>query len=684
MPSWLKRHPLIITGSWDSTPIFRLRRGGDPLWNDAAYTARYSLSTVKIMADAGVTLAVVDFMKCFGLAAEREIAKGLREFVEACKASGIRIGAYVGSTIAYETFLLEVPEASDWLVRGGDGNFLYYVDSGGSGAQCFRARMYFMHPGYRRYIKKVLREAIVEFGASEIHFDSASVMAAPEIFYHPRAVRDFRKYLRNLPEGELRSWLGASRPGQVLPPRFPSLDKALDTAVNDPLSHYWTEFRCEQLAAYFSEMREYGRRIDPEVAISVNTVVGISSRNIEWDGADHARLLPHVDILWNEEPDVAGIAPKGALTSKIRSYKMVAHAGKRMLAYAAGNSYIRTPLPLAESAAYNNQTLGMIGGPASPATLSAEQKAYVRFFRERFADCYENAGNVADIAVLHSFRSMAFNRGRPRLSSLLFEQALIQGKMLFDIVFDAELRDLSKYRVLVLPDQEILDDAAIALIEAFVRGGGGVVITEHTSLYDRLRRRRPTFGLCNLLPNVPNAKSLYKGLGQEDGIFELPIVRDFIGEGRAAYIPEVTQPASCEEHYPLPPNWEALLETVRWASGDRLSLEIRGPIRLTCEMTTQSGGARYLIHLLNYDTVAGPACGISVRFRIPAGCVVSAVDQLTPDNLVPASLTWDQAGGMLTIQVPEVITYTVLAVSLAALEVSLAVPEAAAPVEIAS
>jgi Beta-galactosidase trimerisation domain len=657
-PSWLPDQPLIITGNWDVTPIYRYRRGGNPLWDDDEYTRRYQLPTVEAMAAAGVTLAVIDFMKCFGLAAEKEFAGDARGFIRECNARGIRIGAYVGSTIGYEAFLLEVPEAIDWLVRGGDGNFLYYQSPGED--QSFRARMYFMHPGYRCYVKKVLHEAIVNFGAAEIHFDSASVMATFDIFYHPMAIADFQTYLRARPAAELRQRLGISNPDAVLPPRFVSADTVI---INDPLFQYWADFRCGQLAAYFAEMHEYIRQVNPEVAISVNTVAGITLHNMEWDGVDHSRLLPHVDILWNEESDVAGISPHGSLTSKIRSYKMVAHAGKRMLTYTGGSSF-STPLALAESAAYNNQTLGMIGDPVFVADLPAAQQSYVQFFRDHFASCFRDVTNVAEVAVLHSFASMAFNSGRPRYSSLLFEQALIQGKILFDIVFDEQLQDLSKYRVLVLPDQECLDDAQMAPVAAFVQNGGGVVITEHTSLYTGCRRRRAAFGLSGLLPNVPVPP--YNGLGAEDGILKIAIVQNQIGAGRAAYVPDVQWPSdvSADEHYPLPSNWQGLLETVRWAAGGALGLQIDGPTTLTCEMTVQSDGGRYLIHLLNYDAATAPADGISIHFRIPDGRTVSAVSGISPDDSAPDAISFTEDSGVLTISIPAVITYSIVVVSL--------------------
>ena len=42
--------------------------------------------------------------------------------------------------------------------------------------------------------------------------------------------------------------------------------------------------------------------------------------------------------------------------------------------------------------------------------------------------------------------SMGYNNDLPWQSAMLVEQALIQSKAPFDIIFDAQLNDLSKYR----------------------------------------------------------------------------------------------------------------------------------------------------------------------------------------------------------------------------------------------
>ena len=54
-----------------------------------------------------------------------------------------------------------------------------------------------------------------------------------------------------------------------------------------------------------------------------------------------------------------------------------------------------------------------------------------------------------DVAVLHSYASMAYNNDLPWQSAILVEQALIQNHVPFDIIFDDQLRD---------PDGVVMDE----------------------------------------------------------------------------------------------------------------------------------------------------------------------------------------------------------------------------------
>ncbi len=60
-------------------------------------------------------------------------------------------------------------------------------------------------------------------------------------------------------------------------------------------------------------------------------------------------------------------------------------------------------------------------------------------------------------------------------------------------------RDLAPYKVLVLPNTACLDDAQTAAIDTYVRGGGGLVASVDTSLFNEFGDPRPNFGLTEVL-----------------------------------------------------------------------------------------------------------------------------------------------------------------------------------------
>jgi hypothetical protein len=75
-----------------------------------------------------------------------------------------------------------------------------------------------------------------------------------------------------------------------------------------------------------------------------------------------------------------------------------------------------------------------------------------------------------NVGVLRSYASLTYNNASVQLCTELAEQALIEGGVPFDLVFDEGLRDLSKYKVLILPNTECLSDAQISLSSLFRRG----------------------------------------------------------------------------------------------------------------------------------------------------------------------------------------------------------------------
>jgi hypothetical protein len=65
---------------------------------------------------AGITLWITYYYKGFGVKAEKEYLEITKNFVSILKKYGIKVGIDIGSTMAYETFLVERPDAQDWIV----------------------------------------------------------------------------------------------------------------------------------------------------------------------------------------------------------------------------------------------------------------------------------------------------------------------------------------------------------------------------------------------------------------------------------------------------------------------------------------------------------------------------------------------------------------------------------------
>jgi hypothetical protein len=652
-PAWLLGQPLIIVGNWDSMPIFQKRRGGASVIEEADYREESSESTVRKLKDLGVTLAVIHFYKGFGLEAEREHIAAARALTNLLHRSGIKVGLYVGSTIAYETFLVEKPEAEAWFVPDYLGKPVIYD------GQTFRKRVYFMHPGYMEYMKRVVRMGVEDLKADEIDFDNTSLQAEPAIFQHPLAIKDFRDYLNaSYTPDELIERLGFSNLAYVEPPK---VDFPLP-AIDDPLFQEWAGFRCHQLNRYYEEMQATIKGANPNTVIAANPHSGISGRNTIWEqGVYYPALLPNMDINWTEEGDYARMTPDGILISRIRTYKMAAFLNKRVLTYIAGSEG-GGKLAMAESMAYNRQTLGMVGGFLSAPEIPGDQKCYVDFFHRQF-DYYRDVANIADVAVLYSFASMGFNNDRPAVSFMLFTQALIQAKVPFDIIFDEHLKDLSKYRALVLADQECLDDDQINLIRRYVHGGGGLAATEQTSLYTPWRLRRQDFGLKDMF----GVEAPQRGWRGEERDLEIPPVHNRIGHGRVTYIsavkPTIEKPTAApmtSQYWKLPLNWEELIQQVRWAAGGNFSLEADAPgtLAITAELIEQRKQSRRVVHLLNYTAPQGSTVSdIKAEVELPQGKRVRQVSLLSPDGSEDTAVPSRVENGRAHFTVPQLQTY---------------------------
>src|SRR5262249_23075089 len=116
-----------------------------------------------------------------------------------------------------------------------------------------------------------------------------------------------------------------------------------------------------------------------------------------------------------------------------------------------------------------------------------------------------NERSLARVAIVYSQQTATFYGGEQARAkvedhSLGFYQALVEARGPFDMVHDRLLgaEHLKPFRTLILPNIAALSEQQCKQLIAFVEGGGNLIATHETSLYDEWGKRRGDFGLASL------------------------------------------------------------------------------------------------------------------------------------------------------------------------------------------
>jgi hypothetical protein len=120
---------------------------------------------------------------------------------------------------------------------------------------------------------------------------------------------------------------------------------------------------------------------------------------------------------------------------------------------------------------------------------------------------------LARVALVYSQQTATFyggERARQKVEdhTLGFYHALVEARVPFEMVHDRLLDPdrLGAFRLLVLPNIACLSDSQCAQLRSFVTGGGGLVATFETSLYDESGAPRGNFGLADLFGAKPTGR----------------------------------------------------------------------------------------------------------------------------------------------------------------------------------
>ena len=655
-PAWVKQG-IVMAGNWEPLTFLR-RRGGQSVEDIENWPLERTGDVARKLKQAGVNLVITNLHKGFGLAAEARDMEATRRFTEKAHQEGVRVGGYVGATMMYETFFTEEPPAREWMQVDEWGRPFYYYDD-----QTFRYVACRNNPGYQAFIQRVLQRGIRDLKLDLIHFDQMEFWPEPQSCRCKNCRERFRQFLtaRYSKEGRMPRF-GFERLDAIEPPPFGPGGEALKLgSLRNPLMQEWALFRIAGNKRHYSEYDDYIYSLNPQVALEGNPDLDMAANLGFTHGIEAAELLEHGDVVWSENPHHASWTADGRLVSKIRDFKAARIMGKSIFIYTgirpgtpdkvpASPSHLR----LAEAMAFNDMNLGMVGDVSTEGVeLTPEAERYIRFFHDH-AEILRNTVPASGVAVLRSLASLAFNPSHSLPNTVLFEQTLIQNQIPFDIVFDRHLADLSRYRVLVLADQDALSDAQLAQIRAFVERGGGLVATGESSLRTEWLLERRKFGLADLLGADRPGRALRRAFGR----------------GRVAYIPNIQaamEPPVPEMNYnfrdkywKLPRNASELLGAVVWAGAGRV---VNAPLHVAAELVEQRGTGRMLLHLVNYN-FSREVRNLDAAIPIPADRTVRDAIIETPDGASSAVVAVTMKGGAARFRVPRLKVYDLVRLEL--------------------
>jgi hypothetical protein len=630
---------------------FLLRRGDHEADLPEHYATMLSPDNIHRMADAGVTWGRLFFYKGFGLEYERPAMEQAKRAAELMHSLGMKVSLYMGGTMFTETLYRELPEAKGWEQRDQWDRWVPY------GSQTYRHYACPNEPRYRDYLRRVIRVGVEELKVDEFAFDNIMLQAEPHSCHCPRCVAAFHAMLKKkyptkeaalrrfgLPDTDwisLHDWGTETEPESV-------------TELNDPVLQEWVRFRCESLAKYANDLYDSTKALDPKVAVLFN-IKGVYSFNRYWTNAVYQPLYAgKIDLMafdtggYDEHID----AQTGALISQIRSYKMA-----RRLETGCEDAFsddLRAAVHMAFG--YQKPVAGLAPAPMGSGAFNVFTPM-MEFFREYNDRYYTGTDNVADVAVLRNWPSMAYSVSATYVPTTLVEQVLIQYKVPWDLLFEEQIDRIGKYGVVILAGQECVSDAQAATLLGYVRGGGTLLLTGNTGHFNEWREVRRT---NPLLP----ARS--EGKGRVVVIAEVVRADKAVKGGAANEDPEPGFTSIRGAHmnppqWVLPKNHAEIYQTVVAGLPNGLSIKTDAPLTTVMEIQSRAKTHETIAHFINFETKkrVGPFA-VTVKRQFPAS--VKYVTCFSPEKDEPVKVEFAEAGGVVKFTVPEMGVYSMVVV----------------------
>ncbi|MDD5598349.1 MAG: DUF6259 domain-containing protein [Victivallaceae bacterium] len=583
-PEWLEKG-IVSAGMYEGLMFLR-RRGSCPGLNcarvddDEAFRSGFTEKFADQLAADGINLLILNFLKGFGMEAERDEQELTRQMIKYCHYRGIYIGAYIGETLFRETFFKEKPEAIDWICRKSDGSPVYYANS-----QTFRYRACRNNTDWQDYIISAVKKAVKEFKVDWIHFDNF-FWSVPPGDCHCRVCREmFRSFLqKKFDKNELKRRFGFNCIDNVTPP-----ESYGNYNVKDPIVQEWLLFRCHSLTEAFKRFSRTVHELNPACATELNCHSNSLTASAGLYGVDHSEILRYSHAFWDERAPLPKLLADNTAITRIRSYKLAEARNQKAMIYTTLQSWHENPeaydngLFLGEALTFGNSFLGAVNFVfyADEWQLPEKVKKYIKFFRKRPAlFCRENG-----FPVVHIYRgtdSLLLDYSYSDYTTAAVEQTLVQGHVPYSLLLHNEIPEFHGRNILVLAGQSCLSSAVYSKILDYAEHGGKLLIIGECGKYDNWRRAyRRTLRYAIEQMNIPSAVCIehVPGKDEPDDI----IIDDWNWR---------------TDELRLPANHREIIETVKKIYNAPFPVAVDAPEYILTEPVSTGDGIS--IHVLNY------------------------------------------------------------------------------------
>lgn len=414
---------------------FLRRRGGLTRGYEAEYERYHTAANTKILGQilGPGGMHIIHFYKGMGLKHEAAEMRRCYALAREMHRQGLGVCVYLGGTMHTETMYRDHPEARDWACVAGDGGPVTYMMY-----QLWRHFACVNHPGYRAFVRRLCDLALDKAQADMIWFDNNILRAEPRSCRCRHCRRLFpRHVMAKYSRTERIERFGYADLAGIQPPAWSeSWPPSRLHEINDPVIQEWIDFRCHSVRDFFGEMFAHVRRRSRDCIVGLN-IKGIHPHNLCSDnGVDHGRWdLPLINSC--DAGLAPAIGPRGNLIGEFRTFKTSHTTG---LSVIDGHSDRGNVLGLVMNRQLRHPRFGCV--PANHQHMLTFG-ALGRFLKSRNDILYGARPIYADVAVLRSWPSMAYNGINWLHGPFICEQGLWEARIPFTIIFDQNFAEKS-------------------------------------------------------------------------------------------------------------------------------------------------------------------------------------------------------------------------------------------------